>query len=192
MTTSLDGYFEGLNHDISWHKVDEEHNQFAIELLRGTDTILFGRRTYELFESFWPNAADDPRMSTSNLEIARLINNMSKIVFSRSLERVQKKKNWKNVRLVHSLDPEEVARWKQQPGKDISVGGNDLAMSLVRNGLLDEFRIMVNPIALGSGTPLFRGLEEKMSLKLLNVRTFKSGNVLLCYHPDISPTNKLV
>ena len=89
MTVSLDGYFEGPNHDISWHNVDDEFNEFAIKSLRETEVLLFGRRTYQLFEDSWPRAAKDPTMTKENLEIARLINNMNKIVFSKTLQRVE-------------------------------------------------------------------------------------------------------
>jgi len=183
MSTSVDGFFEGLNHDITWHHVDEEVKKFAIDQLRETDTILFGRRTYQLFEDFWPRAAEDPTMSKDDLEIAHLINNVKKIVFSKTLQGVEEKKNWKNVRLISEVNPEEINRWKQQPGKDLNVGGNNLAVSLAHSGLIDEFRIMVNPTAIGKGTQLFHGIDEKVNLKLLRARTFKSGNVLLCYEP---------
>ena len=183
ISISLDGFFEGQNHDITWHNVDEEFNKFAIDQLRETDTILFGRRTYQLFEDFWPKAADDPTISKDNLEIARLINNMDKIVFSKTLPRVEEKKNWKNIRLIREVNPEEINRWKRQPGKNLSVGGNNLAVGLAQSGLIDEFQIMVNPIALGRGTPLFQGTKERLNLRLLRTRMFKSGNVLLCYEP---------
>ena len=183
MSTSLNGFFEGLNHDITWHHVDEEVKKFATDQLRETDTILFGRRTYQLFESFWPRAADDSTTSKENLEIAHLINNMNKIVFSKTLSSVEEKKNWKNVRLVSEVNPEEINYLKQQPGKNLSVGGNNLAVSLVRYGLIDEFRIVVNPVALGKGTRLFHGMDEELNLRLAGTRIFKSGNVLLCYEP---------
>jgi len=183
MSMSLNGFFEGPNHDIAWHNVDEEFNEFAIDQLRGTDTILFGRRTYQLFEDAWPKAADDPATSKSDLEIAHLINNMNKIVFSRTLKKVGEKRNWRNVRLMSEVNPDEINSWKQLPGKDLSVGGNSLAVSLAQSGLIDEFQIMVNPIALGEGTPLFHGIKQRLNLRLLRTRTFKSGNVLLCYEP---------
>ena len=103
--------------------------------------------------------------------------------FSKTLQGVEERKNWKNVRLVNEVNPEEINRWKQQPGKDLNVGGNNLAVSLACSGLIDEFRIMVNPVALGKGTLLLHGMNEKLNLKLLSTRTFKSGNVLLCYEP---------
>ena len=183
MSTSLDGFFQGLNNDITWHHVDEEVKKFAIDQLRETDTILFGRRTYQLFEDYWPRAAEDPTMSKDDLEIAHLINNMNKIVFSKTLKDVKEKKNWKNVRLIREVNPEEINRWKHQPGRSLNVGGNNLAVSLAHNGLIDEFRIMVNPTVLGKGTLFLHGIDEKLNLKLLKTRTFKSGNVLLCYEP---------
>lgn len=175
MSISLDGFFEGRNHDISWHNVDEEFNKFALDQLRETDTILFGRRTYQLFEDSWPKAADNPTTSKDNLEIAHLINNMNKIVFSKTFQRVEEKKNWKNVKLIREVNPEEINRWKQQRGKDLAVGGNNLAVSLAQNGLVDEFQIMVNPVVLGNGTPLFKGIEERLNLRLVRVRMLSQG-----------------
>ena len=122
MTLSIDGYFEGPNHDLSWHNVDDEFNKFAIEQLKEADLILFGRRTYQLMEAFWPKAAKDPTMSKENLEIANLMNNANKIVFSRTLDKVEEKENWRNVKLVHEFDSEEIRRLKEQPGKGIWVG----------------------------------------------------------------------
>ena len=184
MTISLDGFFEGRDHDISWHNVDDESNKFAIEFLRETDTILFGRRTYELFEDFWPKAADDPKISKDNLEIAGLINNMNKVVFSKTLTKVKEKENWRNVKLIHDVNPEEIKRWKQESGKDLCIGGSNLAVSFAQLGLIDEIRIMVDPIVLGEGTRLFEGIKDKLALSLLKTRTFKSGNVLLYYQPN--------
>ncbi len=183
MTISLDGFFEGRDHDISWHNVDDESNKFAIEMLRETDTILFGRRTYELFEDFWPKAADDPKISQGNLEIARLINNMNKVVFSKTLANVEEKENWRNVKLIRDVNPEEIKRWKQESGKDLDIGGSNLDVSFAQLGLIDEIRIMVDPIVLGEGTRLFEGIKDKLNLSLLKTRTFKSGNVLLYYKP---------
>ena len=183
MTISLDGFFEGRDHDISWHNVDDEVKKFAIEQLRETDTILFGRRTYELFEGFWPKAADDPKISKDNLEIARLINNMNKVVFSKTLTKLEEKENWRNVRLIRDVNPEEIKRWKQESGKDLDIGGSNLAVSFAQLGLIDEIRIMVDSIVLGEGTRLFEGIKDKLNLSLLKTRTFKSGNVLLYYQP---------
>jgi dihydrofolate reductase len=183
VTVSLDGYFEGPNHDLSWFEPDDEYNSFAIDELHQEDAILFGRRCYQLFEEFWPKVADDPMTSRQDLEIAHLINNMKKIVYSRTLKKVEENNNWKNVTLVHEINPEEVSALKRQTSKNISVGGNSLALSFAQMGLIDEFWIMVYPVAIGSGTPLLFGLKKKLKLKHLGTTTFKSGNVLLCYEP---------
>jgi dihydrofolate reductase len=97
-------------------------------------------------EAFWPKAAKDPATSKANLKIANLINNANKIVFSRSLDKVEETENWKNAKLVQELDPEVIRRLKEQPGKDISVGGSNLAVSFIKAGLIDEFRFMINPV----------------------------------------------
>ena len=180
---SLDGYFEGPNHDLSWHNVDDEFNKFAIEQLGKTDLFLWGRRTYQLMEGYWPKAAEDPSTFADDREVARLMNNTDKIVFSKTLERVEATKDWKVTKLVREYDPNEIRRLKTLEGKEIGVGGPDLAASFLRDGLIDELRFMVNPIAIGKGTPIFKGLEGRMKLELLDTRRFRSGNTLLSYRP---------
>ena len=174
---TLDGFFEGPNQDISWHHVDDEFNEFAIDQLKEVDTLLFGRVTYEGMASYWPTEfaiRDDPI-------VAGLMNNLPKIVFSKTLEKAE----WSNSRLIKENVPEEVSKLKQQPGKDIAIfGSSDLAVTLAESGLIDEYRIIVNPVFWGGGTPLLKGIKEKLNLKLLKSRTFKSGNVLLCYAPE--------
>ena len=183
MSVSIDGYFEGPNHDISWHNVDSESNKFATEMLKKTDLFLWGRRIYQLMEAYWPGAAEDPSTSNDNREIAQLMNNTDKVVFSKTLERVEATKNWKVSKLVRKYDPNEIRRLKSLEGKEINVGGPDLAASFLRDGLIDELRFMVNPIAIGKGTPIFQGLEERMKLELIETRQFRSGNELLYYRP---------
>ena len=183
MSLSVDGYFEGPNHDISWHNVDEEFNKFAVEQLKETDLFLWGRRIYQLMEAYWPKAAEDPSTSRDDREVARLMNGTKKLVFSRTLDRVRETRNWKNAKLVRKFDPSEIRRLKERPGKDIGVGGPSLASSFAAEGLVDEFRFVINPVALGEGTPIFHGMKERMSLELVKTRKFDSGNVLLCYKP---------
>ncbi len=177
MMTSLDGYFEGPDHDISWHNVDAEFNEFAIQQTSEVDMLLFGRKTYEMMAGYWPTEAakrDDPI-------VADLMNSLPKIVFSRTLDKVE----WNNSRLVKENMEEEVTQLKQQPGKDIAIfGSSDLTVALTHMGLVDEYRIMVAPVALGNGKSLFKGLNGKVNLELLNTRTFRSGNVLLYYRPS--------
>jgi len=173
---TLDGYFEGPNRDISWHNVDEEFNEYAIAMLNSLDMLLFGRVTYELMASYWPtqNAMKDDPI------VAGLMNRLPKAVFSRSLA----KADWNNTRLVKDHVAEEVQKLKELPGKDLAVFGSaNLLSTLIQNNLIDEHRIIVNPLVLGQGSPLFNGFKGRMNLKLTNTRTFKSGNVLLCYQP---------
>jgi len=183
MSLSVDGYFEGSNHDISWHNVDEELNKFALELLSGTDLFVWGRRIYELMESYWPAAADDGTMSKENLEIARLLNHTPKLVYSKTLDRVEEKKNWKNVELRREFDPEEIQRLKGAPGRSIGVAGSELAVTFLRAGLIDECIFTLTPVVVGAGTPIFKGLDRPLGLELISSRPFKSGNVLLRYRP---------
>jgi dihydrofolate reductase len=176
MLTSLDGYFEGPDRDINWHNVDEEFDQFAIEQLNSVDMLLFGRVTYEMMASYWPT----PTAIKNDPIVAGKMNSLSKIVFSKTLSGIA----WQNTQLVKTNFVGEISKLKQQPGKDLIIfGSSDLAVSLIKNGLIDEFRIMVNPIVLGSGKSLFQGLQSRLDLKLLKARAFKSGNVLLHYAP---------
>lgn len=174
---TLDGFFEGPNHDISWHNVDDEFNEFAVEQTSALGAILFGRVTYEMMASYWPTPtaqADDPL-------VANLMNTQPKVVFSRTLDRA----DWNNTRLIKDHVAEEILKMKQQSGGDLAVFGSaDLLSNLMRMNLIDEHRVMVNPVLIGSGTPLFRNIDQKVNLKLVKTRTFKSGNVLLYYQPD--------
>jgi len=176
MATSLDGYFEGPDHNINWHNVDEEFNKFAIQQTGEFGALLFGRVTYELMAGYWPTEAakhDDP-------DIAALMNSLSKLVFSNTLQKVE----WENTTLVKNNFSEAVSKLKQQAGKDIAIlGSSDLTVSLMEQGLVDEFRIMINPVVLGDGKPLFKGIKGQTKLKLIKTKTFKSGNVLLYYEP---------
>ncbi len=177
MLTTLDGFYEGPNREIDWHNVDEEFNEFAIEQLNTIDTLLFGRVTYQLMASYWPT----PEAIKNDPIVAGKMNNTPKIVFSRTLSTAE----WQNTRLVKENVAQEIAKLKQQPGKDIAIfGSSDLATSFIQPGLIDEYRIMVNPVVLGSGKPLFKGIKDKLNLKLKKARTFRSGNVLLYYQPQ--------
>ena len=165
MMVSLDGFFEGPDHDLSWHNADEEFDRFTIDQLNETDTILFGRRTYEMMAAFWPSeaaAAADP-------ETARRMNDTPKVVFSKTLG----KADWQNTRLVRDGLRETVEDLKRRPGKDIAVfGSSDLSVSLLQMGLLDELRLMVNPVVLGDGKRLFEGIRDRLALTLMSTRTF--------------------
>lgn len=173
---TLDGFFEGPSKwDLSWHNVDAEFNEFAIAQLNEIGTLLFGRVTYEGMASYWPSPdglKDDPT-------VAGLMNRIPKIVFSRTL----KKAEWENTRLVRDNIAEEISKLKQLSDKDIAIFGSASLMSeLMRMDLIDEHRVIVNPVILGNGTSLFH-TKDKLALKLLKTRTFNNGNVLLYYQP---------
>lgn len=175
--TSVDGYHETPDRQIDWHNVDQEFNEFAIRQLDETEELLFGRVTYELMAGYWPTAAaieDDP-------EVATRMNEHPKIVVSGTLDRV----DWANTRLIRGDLKGELTRLKERPGKDIAiVGSSSLAASLLEMGLVDELRLMVAPVLLGSGRSVFEsGASARNQLKLLETRPFASGNVLLTYKP---------
>jgi dihydrofolate reductase len=168
---SVDGFFAGDDGDISWHNTDEEFNEFAIEQLEEAGGIIFGRVTYDMMASYWPTPGpvkDDPI-------VANKMNSLPKIVFSRSLE----KADWNNTKLLHEIDVEEIKKLKQESDKNLYIfGSGTIAQEFTKLGLIDEYRLLVNPIALGSGKSLFK---DKLKLKLFKTREFKNGNVLLCY-----------
>jgi len=173
---SLDGYIAGPDGDISWHNVDAEFNDFAIENVSAGNTLLFGRVTYELMANYWPtpNAAkDDP-------VVAEGMNASLKVVFSRTLDKV----DWENTRLVKGDLLSEVRKLKQESGTNMAVlGSGSIVSQLAQAGLVDEYRIMVNPVVLGKGKTMFEGVRDKLHLKLTKSRVFGNGNVLLYYEP---------
>ena len=171
---TLDGFFEGPKPwDIGWHELGwgEELQQLSIEQTNSAGALLFGRATYEGMAAYWPSAKG---------ETADIMNAIPKIVFSKTLERA----DWSNTTLVRASAEREVARLKQQTGKDLFIFGSaKLADSLTRNGLIDEYRLGVNPVVLGAGSPLFKPAPQSLKLRLLDARALKSGCVLLRYEP---------
>jgi dihydrofolate reductase len=177
MMVSLDGFFEGLDRDISWHTVDEEFNAYAVELLDSVDLLLFGRVTYELMAGYWPL----PETVKNDPLVAARMNNLNKIVFSKTLRSA----DWQNTRLVRSNVGEELRRLKEAAGKDIAIfGSSNFALTVLRLGLIDEYRIIVSPTVLGKGDSLLQGINGKLNLTLTGTKAFRSGNVLLSYAPN--------
>jgi dihydrofolate reductase len=161
---------------------DDELHQHYNELLRTADTMLWGRKTYQLMESYWPSVVQNPTGNKPEDDFAVLIDNISKIVFSRTLKKV----DWKNTRLKSEVNKEEVLELKQSRNggsKNILVGSPSLIAALTQLGLIDEYQLCVHPIVLGSGLPLFKNVKERMNLKLLKTKTFGSGAVTLYYEP---------
>jgi len=177
MMVSLDGYFEGPNHDLSWHNAkNEEFKRLEAEHKVESDAILLGHTTYDLMASFWPT----PEALRSDPKTAKFMNETPKFVVSHK----PFEPGWKNVSVIYGDVIGQIKALKEKSGKDIALfGSNMLCVSLMEAGLVDGFRIMVNPVAIGMGTPLFVGLKKHTNFKLDSVRKFKSGNVLLYYRP---------
>ena len=173
---SVDGYIDAADGDSSWVVPDPELHRHFNELESSVGTHLYGRRMYELMAEFWPTADMQSAAPDYIVEYARIWRAMPKVVFSKTLARV----DW-NAELVRGDALEEVARLKQQPGKSMSVGGSVLATSLARGGLIDEFRFYVMPTIVGAGTPIFHTLSKHINLIPVEVRQFTSGAVLLRY-----------
>jgi dihydrofolate reductase len=186
---TADGYFTAPDGNLNWVVPDPEVDKAGAQATPGPDnTILFGRRTYDLFEKFWPHVleesatAPDPHMPGRRSEDIRAmavwINEATKLVFSRTRKAV----TWKNSRLIHELDPREIEGLKQQPGKDMMIfGSGTIASLLTQHGLVDEYQFIVGPVLLGSGRPLLGDVSTLTKLKLLEVKEFPSGNVRLRY-----------
>jgi dihydrofolate reductase len=176
---TLDGYFTGMDGDLSWvdkNNQDEEWNAFVEENAISGGVLLFGRVTYEMMAGYWPSSMareNDP-------VVAENINQMPKYVFSRTLDRLA----WQNTRLIKGDIVLAVRMMKDESGPDMAIlGSGSIVSQLADEGLIDEFQIVVNPVAIGSGRTMFEGIKEKINLKLIKSRTFNNGNVLLCYEP---------
>jgi dihydrofolate reductase len=185
---SADGYFAGSDGNLDWVVPEAELDKGAVANLSGADTILFGRRTYDLFEGFWPHALDDSataadphgpgRRSKEMRAMAVWINEATKVVFSRTRQGV----TWKNSRLLHEFDAREIEAMKKLPGKDMMIfGSGSIVSQLTQHGLIDEYHFVVGPILLGSGRPLLSGVSKRSRLDLLEAKKHPSGNVTLRY-----------
>jgi dihydrofolate reductase len=175
MGVSLDGFIAGPDGDIGWSAPDEELHRFHNQQARETGLELYGRRLYEAMAP-WETAEKRPSAPEEVLEFAAIWKDTPKVVFSTTLEKVDG-----NARLVREGAAEEVARLKEQPGKDLAVGGAGLASTFIKRGLVDEFRLFVAPVVLGGGTPYFPALDEPIELELIETRTFASRVVYLRY-----------
>jgi dihydrofolate reductase len=175
MTESLDGFIAGPNGEIDWSAPDEELHRFHNQQVRELGAHFCGRGLYEVM-LYWETADEDPSAPEHVLEFAGIWKKLPKIVFSKTLEKVEG-----NATLATDGIAEEVARLKQQPGKDLAVGGAGLASAFVKLGLVDEYRLFVSPVVLGGGTRFFPALEERINLELVETRTFGSRVVYVRY-----------
>ena len=176
---SLDGYFVDRNGDMRWAhraKQDAEWNAFVAGNASGGGVLLFGRITYELMAGYWPT----PLALKNDPIVAEGMNNLQKVVFSRTLDKV----SWKNTKLVKGDLVAEVRKMKAQPGEGMAIlGSGSVVSQLAPEGLIDEYQIALNPIVLGKGRTMFEGIKEKLALKLTKTRAFGNGNVMLWYEP---------
>jgi dihydrofolate reductase len=176
---TLDGYFTDRDGDISWAHKDSHDAEWKAFVEGNADSgglLLFGRITYELMASFWPT----PAAAQFDPVLAERMNNLPKVVFSRTLDQV----SWSHSKLVKGDLATEVRKMKQETGEDMAIlGSGSIVAQLAQEGLIDEYQVVVNPVVLGQGRTMFEGLKERLNLKLTKTRTFGNGNVLLCYEP---------
>lgn len=180
MFTTLDGFIAGPNGEFDDYEPSAEEKKFANEFFSSVDGILFGRVTYEGFVSYWDTLdLTDGSISQGDVEFARLFRNMTRVVFSRTLDQVED-----NTVLIKDNVVAEVSKLKRQPGRDLAlICGPELLATLAQLDLIDEYRILVKPAASGRGRSLFRDIQAKLRLKLLTTRVFESGVVMLHYQP---------
>lgn len=178
MHVSLDGFAADLNHGLDFLSYDKELEQYADELVKTVGSPVYGRTTYQLMESYWPTLLNKPDAGKHALEHARWIENVPKIVFSKTLTEV----TWNNTRLIKDNIAEEVNKLKQQPGKDLVIFGSPgLAAAFLSLDLIDEYKLTVHPVILGRGISVFAGNTAKSALKLLDSKILESGVVALHY-----------
>jgi dihydrofolate reductase len=171
---SLDGYYKGLNEDISWHRHGEEEAQFSADSLQSEDILLFGRKTFEMMASFWPTEMAAQQFP----DVAKGMNKAKKLVVSNTLQTV----DWSNTEIISGDFIAQIKQLKQTASNNITIlGSGQLLTALAAENLVDEYSIMIDPVAIGAGSSLFKGLSTSLQLQLTGTRTFKSGVVLHNY-----------
>ena len=174
--TTLNGFYKDSAHGISWHNHDQDEGDHAADSMRAQNTLLFGRVTYEMMASFWPT----PMAMKQMPEVAKGMNKAQKIVFSRTL----KKATWKNTTVINGDLVKEVKRLKKENDHDLTIlGSGSIITQLADAKLIDGYQIMIDPVALGTGTAMFHNMKRQLDLRLVNSQVFKSGVVMLDYEP---------
>ena len=176
LSVSLDGFFEGPDHEIDWHLVDDELHTHMNEYLAEMSVFIHGRVTYELMAAVWPTVESNPDFAgdAAMVEFGPIWRDMPKIVYSRTLEHA----DW-NSTVKREVDPDELRALQQEPGGDMVIGGPDLAATFRRHDLIDEYRLYVHPVLIGRGRRPFADTDESTDLRLVESRTFGNGVVLL-------------
>jgi dihydrofolate reductase len=187
---SLDGFTSGVNEQLDWlvpHATRPEGHAIFTRLRERCDTVLLGRVNYEGFVGYWPKVKDDPKAAPHDVAISRWLDEVPKVVFSRTLHEVK----WKNARLAKASAADEVAALKRASGKDIIIQNSTrLAQSLLAAGLLDELHLVVAPVALGAGRALFAGLPRPIDLAAGEQTRFDDGTFYVHYDVKPSPSKR--
>jgi len=177
---TLDGLMSDPKDQMDWvlNNFDPELGKYEDDLYGQADTLILGRVTYKIFESYWPNAATNPETPEGDRAMAQVINNITKIVFSKTLDKVE----WENSKLVKEINPEKILNMKKAQGKNILlVGSASIVQQMTNLGLIDEYHFVVHPVILGIGKPLFTEIKGRHNLKFLEAIKYKNGAVLLTY-----------
>jgi dihydrofolate reductase len=176
ISVSLDGFMEGPNREIDWHVVDDQLHWHFNDELRHAGAFLDGRVTWELMARVWPTADADPAAPASVADFARIWRETPKIVYSRTLERA----GWNTI-IARDVVPADIAALKADASGDLFLGGADLAATFLRHGLVDDYRIYVHPVLIGTGKPAFPATATPTPLRFTEARAFASGVVMLRY-----------
>lgn len=184
MQVSLDGFISRPNGELDWFPPINDENLWKDiqeemwNQLDSADTILLGRITYQFWENYWPNIKANPSATENDIKFSHFADETQKIVFSKTLDKVE----WKNTRLIKENIAKEILKMKKQSGKNMVIpGGASIAQTFMKLDLIDEYVIIIHPVILGSGKPLFEGLNNSIKLKLLRTRMLKSGAILVHY-----------
>jgi dihydrofolate reductase len=178
MHVSLDGYMAGPNGEMDWIIFDDELNNHVTTIWKNAGGTIYGRTTYQIMENYWPGVLAKPDSNKSQFSYAQWVDQALKVVVSTTLPDV----SWNNTTLIKSNVVEEISRIKKQEEKDLLlIGSAGLTHSLLATGLIDEYRINVNPVVLGNGIPLFKNISNRTNLKLKEAKHFNSGVVGLHY-----------
>ena len=176
MHTSLDGFVAGLKGEMDWINIDDEMFDFVATMTDKADTALYGRVTYEMMQSYWPNAGKKPNASKHDKEHSAWYNKVSKVVLSKTIS----EKGLDNTKVIGDQLADNINKIKKQDGKKILIFGSPTAShSLLSHGLIDEFWLFVNPVLLGQAIPLFKGVTETTKLKLIETKTFSCDVIAL-------------
>jgi dihydrofolate reductase len=178
---SLDGFVAGPQGEMDWIYIDDEMFEVVGELTDSADTALYGRVTYEMMESYWPTAGEQPGASKHDIQHSNWVNNATKIVFSRTL----KETNWNNTRIISENIDEEIRRLKDQEGENmLMIGSPGIAQTFMKLKLIDEYWLYLNPVILGNGIRLFNNGHDRTNLKLIESKNFEAGVVGLHFSAE--------